>query len=335
MSHQSPIRALHKISFPAAEPGQDTDRFAFLLLDGFAHLSLASALEPMRLANQLLGRRAYSWSLVSLTGAPVACANGLTVMVDGALAPLGRGDTLIVIGGPDLRRHPDARLSNMLRREAAHGVRVGALCMGVHALAQAGLLNGEECAVHWAEIDSFAEEFPEISISRTAFVLGRRPTAPGGSVAADLMMHLIAEAHGGDIATRIADLMVCNGVRSPRSQQKVSIQSRYGMRNPRLVKVLSCMEENLETPLTAQEIADIAAMSVRQTERLFARYLNTTPMSFYMQMRLEKAHKLLLQTELSVTEIAVACGYKSTSHFTKSFRAAYGATPKKMRAVGS
>ena len=101
------------------------------------------------------------------------------------------------------------------------------------------------------------------------------------------------------------------------------------------MKVLGCMEANIENPLSAQEIADIAAMSVRQTERLFARHLKTTPMNFYMQMRLEKAHKLLLQTELSVTEIAIACGYKSTSHFTKNFRAAYGVTPKRMRVVSA
>ena len=335
MSHQSAIRALHKVSMPVPGQAAAGQRFTFLVLDGFAHLPLASALEPMGLANQLLGERAYSWRITTLTGAPVSSSTGLTIMTDGAYAPLGRGDTLIIIGGPGLRRQSDPRLSHLLRREAAHGVRIGAFCMGVYALAHAGLLDDEECAVHWAELDGFAEKFPKVRISRNAFALGRRPTAPGGGVAADLMMHLISETHGAELATKIADLMICNEVRSPKSQQKVSIQSRYGLRNPRLVKVLSCMEANLETPLSAQEIADIAAMSVRQTERLFAQHLNTTPMSFYMQMRLQKAHKLLSQTELSVTEIAVACGYKSTSHFTKSFRDAYGATPKRMRAVGN
>ena len=87
--------------------------------------------------------------------------------------------------------------------------------------------------MHWAAIEGFAEEFPAVRISRNAFALGRRPSAPGGAVAADMMMHLIAETHGGDLAARIADLMVCDSVRSPRSQQKVSVQSRYGMRNPR------------------------------------------------------------------------------------------------------
>ncbi len=333
MSHQSPIRALHKVTRPSSLPASDTARFTFLLLDGFTHLALASALEPMRVANAALGRSAYTWRIVSASGAPVSCSNGLTVLVDEAYAPLSRGETLIVVGGPATAQRADPWLSTALRREAAHGVRLGALCLGVYALARAGLLDGEDCAVHWSLVEGFAEAFPDARITRGAFVVGKRLTSAGGAVAADLMLHVIAEAHGPDLAARVADQMVCNGVRSPRSQQKVSVQSRYGMRNPRLVRVLTSMEANLETPLTAQEIADIAAMSVRQTERLFARYLKTTPMAFYMKMRLEKAHRLLSQTEMSVTEVAIACGYQSSSHFTKSFRATYGVTPRAMRVV--
>lgn len=333
MSHQSPIRAMHKVSRPASHPASDTERFTFLLLDGFTHLALAAALEPMRIANVALGRTAYAWRIVSTTGAPVSCSHGLTVLVDEAFGPLARGEMLIVVGGPATARRDEPGLSGALRREAAHGVRLGALCLGIHALARAGLLDGEECAVHWDFVEGFAEAFPEVRISCGAFSLGRRLTAAGGAVASDLMLHLISQSHGSDLAARVADLLVCNGVRSPQSQQKVSVQSRYGMRNPRLVKVLKSMEANLETPLTAQEIADIAAMSVRQTERLFARYLKTTPMNFYMKMRLEKAHRLLSQTELSVTEVALACGYKSSSHFTKNFRAAFAVTPRAMRVV--
>ena len=335
MTHESPIRALSRVDPTRAAAAHSTCRYAFLLLDGFTHLALASAIEPLRLANQVLGRSAYSWRLMSQSGAPVTCANGLTVLVDGAFQPLARDEVLIVVGGPATLSSNDARLFAQLRREAAHGVRIGALCLGVYALARAGLLDGEECTVHWDVRDAFSEEFPNARLSRNAFAIGRRPTASAGGVAGDLMLHLIAEGHGSDTAARIADLMGSNGVRSPRSQQKVSVQSRYGIRNSRLVKVLTAMEANLEQPLTAQEIANTAAMSVRQTERLFARYLDTTPMSFYMQMRLEKARRLLLQTELSVTEVAIACGYKSTSHFTKTFRAAYGETPKKLRVVAA
>ncbi|WP_413864637.1 GlxA family transcriptional regulator, partial [Albidovulum sp.] len=195
------------------------------------------------------------------------------------------------------------------------------------------LLDGETVAAHWDLAEALAEEFPRLDVSRAAFVAGRRPTAPGGAAATDLMLHLIAERHGADLATRIADAMVWANVRGPQSRQTVSAQSRYGVRNARLVQVLAAMEENIETPLSAQEIAGIAGMSPRQTERLFARYLNTTPMGFYTRLRLDRARGLLMQTELSVTEVAVACGYRSMSHFAKVYRAAFGHPPRRMRAV--
>ncbi|MGB3178669.1 MAG: GlxA family transcriptional regulator [Albidovulum sp.] len=333
MTHQSPIYPLHKIPGALGTEASGQVRFTFLLLDGFTHVALAAAIEPMRIANHLLGRKAYGWTLVSASGAPVTCSNEMTLLVDGPLQSLGRNDTLIVVGGPATYGQADTRLLAQLRHEAAHGVRIGALCMGIYALALAGFLDGQDCPIHWDVADGFAEEFPNVNISRNAFVLGRHPSAPGGAVAGDMMIHLITETHGTELGARIADQMVCNGVRSPGSQQTVSLQSRYGMRNPRLVKVLRTMEANLETPLSSEKIAAIAAMSVRQTERLFAHHLKTTPMGFYAQMRLEKARRLLEQTELSVTEVAVACGYKSTSHFGKAFRTAYGVAPKKMRVV--
>jgi len=331
MTSHSPIRAASKVT---PQPTGEA-RFAFLLLDGFTHLAFASALEPLRVANEALGRPAYGWRLLSETGGPVTCSNGMTILADGPMQPMGRGETLIVVGGRGARRQASDRLLGQLRREAVRGTRIGALCMGSYILARAGLLEGEECAVHWELADAFAEEFPRITVTRAAFTLGRRPTAPGGAVAADLMLHLIAADHGAELPARLADLMVCNGVRSPQSDQTVSLQSRYGMRNPRLVKVLRFMEQTLEQPLTAAEIAEAAGMSIRQTERLFTRYVKMTPMAFYARLRLDKAHSLLMQTELSITEVAVACGFQSSSHFAKRYRAAFGVNPRHMRVVGA
>lgn len=334
MTTHSQIRALHRISRP--EPGAEgLVRFAFLLLDGFTHLAFASAVEPLRLANDASGKRVFGWRILSETGGPVTCSNGMTILADAGLEPCARDEVLIVVAGRATPRTLGDRIHAHLRREAVRGVRIGGLCMGTHVLARAGLLDGAECAVHWEMADAFAEEFPGIEVSRNLFTLGRRPTAAGGVAAGDMMLHLVAESQGADLPTRIADLMVTGGVRSPQSEQTVSIQSRYGMRNARLVKVLRFMEDNLESPLTAVEIAEEAGMSVRQCERLFTRYLKMTPMAWYARMRLEKAHNLLMQTELSVTEVAVACGFQSSSHFAKRYRAAYGVNPRHMRVVSN
>lgn len=331
MLHSQP-RAAARASTPVNAARQPaTETFVFLLLDGFDALALAGVTEPLRRANALAGRPLYGWRLASLAGTPVVAGGGMAVLADEAFAGLGRGEALFVFGAA--AGSVQASLSRMLRRDAAHGAQIGALGDGIVTLARAGLLDGETVAAHWDLAEALAEEFPRIDVSRAAFVAGRRPTAPGGAAATDLMLHLIAERHGADLATRIADAMVWANVRGPQSRQTVSAQSRYGIRNARLVEVLAAMEQNIETPLSAHEIAGIAGMSPRQTERLFARYLNTTPMGFYTRLRLDRARALLMQTELSVTEVAVACGYRSMSHFAKVYRAAFGHAPRRMRAV--
>jgi len=152
-------------------------------------------------------------------------------------------------------------------------------------------------------------------------------TASGGTAAADLMLNLIGAAHGNHLATSVADQMVYNAVREGSAAQRVSLQSRHGMRNARMVRAIALMEENIEDPLSPADIAEELGISTRQLERLFGRYLNSTPKHYFMEMRLQRARNLLVQSERSITEIAMACGFRSNSHFSKVFRAQYGTSP--------
>jgi transcriptional regulator GlxA family with amidase domain len=146
------------------------------------------------------------------------------------------------------------------------------------------------------------------------------------------MLHLIGRAHGQDLATEVADQMVYNAVREGTAAQRVSIQSRHGMRNEHLKRAIAMMEAALETPMSPSLIAEDLGISTRQLERLFGRYLNSTPKHYFMEMRLNKAQNLLVQTEQSVTEIAMACGFQTTSHFSKVYRAHFGTSPLSQRA---
>lgn len=305
----------------------------FLVTEGFDALALAGATEPLRLANALSGTSLYDWRIMTMNGAPVAAAGGMTVLADCRYAPMSHGQTLVVVGPPAGHAARDTLPVTALRRDLAHGARLVGLAGSVPQLARAGLLQGSEAAVHWLQADCVAEECPDVTVSRSAFCAGRVPTAPGGGAAPDLMLHLISERHGAALGMRVADAMVWGSVRNPQSRQTVSAQSRYGVRNARLVRVLTAMEANLETPLDARQIAATAGMSPRQTERLFAQHLNATPMGFYARLRMDRARGLLMQTELSVTEVALACGYRSLSHFAKVYRATYGHPPRQMRAV--
>ncbi|WP_374371873.1 DJ-1/PfpI family protein, partial [Tabrizicola sp.] len=138
---------------------------------------------------------------------------------------------------------------NWLRRERASGTPLGAICSGAYVLAKAGFLDGVETAVHWAWHDLFTEEFPDVRLVRNVFVAKERIiTASGGTAAADLMLHLIGKAHGADLATEVADQMVYNAVREGSAAQRVSIQSRHGMRNEHLKRAIAIMEASIEAP---------------------------------------------------------------------------------------
>lgn len=305
-----------------------TSHFVFFLLRDFSHLAFSCALEPLRIANLVSGKPLYRWSLASEDGTSATCSNGSVTLVHAGFEATKHADRLFLISGVNVQSHTSPQVLTYLRRERATGTPLAAICSGAYVLAKAGFLDGMETAVHWAYHDLFAEEFPEVRLVRNVFVSKRKIiTASGGTAAADLMLHLIGKQHGTDLATEVADQMVYNAVREDTAAQRVSLQSRHGMRNAHLMRAIAMMQENIEDPLSPSIIAERVGISTRQLERLFGRFLNSTPKYYFMEMRLNRAQNLLVQTEQSITEIAMASGFRSTSHFSKVFRAHFGKSP--------
>lgn len=312
------------------EPG--SRRFVFLLLDQFTMLSFACAIEPLRLANRVLGRQAYVWRLAGEGGEEVKCSNGAAFRLDMGLDELERDDTVLVCGGVDVQRATTRSVLNWLRREARRGVAIGGLCTAAYTLAKAGLLDGRRATIHWENQDSFAEEFPDVILSKSVFVIdGNRMTTAGGTASIDMMLKIIARDHGADIANTVADQLIYSSIRTDQDTQRLSIPTRIGVRHPKLAQVIQTMEQNIEDPISPAELAERVGMSTRQLERLFRRYLNRSPKRYYMELRLQKARNLLMQTDMSVINVALACGFASPSHFSKCYRAHYQTTPYRER----
>lgn len=309
-----------------------TSHFTFFLLQDFSHLAFSCALEPLRIANLVAARPLYSWSLASNDGVSATCSNGSVTLVNAGFEPVKHADRLFLISGVNVQNHTTPEVMAYLRRERAYGTPLGAICSGAYVLAKAGILDGVETAVHWAFHDLFAEEFPQVRLVRNVFVAKAKIiTASGGTAAADLMLHLISTQHGHDLATEVADQMVYNAVREGTAAQRVSLQSRHGMRNLHLVRAIAAMESTIQDPTSPSIIAENLGISTRQLERIFGRYLNSTPKHYFMEMRLKRAQNLLVQTEKSITEIAMACGFRSSSHFSKVFRGHFGKSPLSQR----
>ena len=307
-------------------------RYVFVLLDNFTMLCFASAVESLRIANRMANKQLYSWVLAGEGGDTVTCSNGTEFKLQMELDELTRDDVVMVCGGVDVQKATTKRIVNWLRREARRGVKMAGLCTAGYTLARAGLLDGKKATIHWENQDSFAEEFEEVMLTKSVFVVdGNRMTTAGGTASIDLMLKIIADDHGEELANAVADQLIYSSIRTDQDTQRLSIPTRIGVRHPKLSRVIQIMEQNIEEPISPAVLAKDVGMSTRQLERLFRRYLNRSPKRYYMELRLQKARNLLMQTDMSVINVALACGFASPSHFSKCYRSHYDTTPYRER----
>ena len=307
-------------------------RFVFVLMEHFTLLSFSSALDALRIANRMSGKKLYDWTFIGESEEFVSCSAGTQFKLDNPLIELHRDDTILLCGGTAIQASTTKKLIGWLRREARRGLVIGGLCTAAYPMAKAGLLDEKKATIHWENQDSFAEEFLEVELTKTVFVCdGNRYTTAGGTSSIDLLLKIIADDHGEELANAVADQMIYSSIRTDQDTQRLSVPTRIGVRHPKLSKVIQMMEINIEEPISPSVLAKDVGMSTRQLERLFRRYLDRSPKRYYMELRLQKARNLLMQTDMSVINVALACGFTSPSHFSKCYRAHYDTTPYRER----
>ena len=307
-------------------------RFVFVLMENFTLLSFSSALDALRIANRMSGKTLYEWTFIGENEEVVSCSAGTQFKLDNSLIELHRDDTVLLCGGTSIQEATTKKLIGWLRREARRGLTIGGLCTAAYPMAKAGLLDEKKATIHWENQDSFAEEFLEVELTKTVFVCdGNRYTTAGGTSSIDLLLKIIADEHGEELANAVADQMIYSSIRTDQDTQRLSVPTRIGVRHPKLSKVIQMMEINIEEPISPSVLAKDVGMSTRQLERLFRRYLDRSPKRYYMELRLQKARNLLMQTDMSVINVALACGFASPSHFSKCYRAHYDTTPYRER----
>jgi transcriptional regulator GlxA family with amidase domain len=307
-------------------------RFVFVLIENFTLLSFSSALDALRIANRMSGKKLYDWTFIGENEEFVSCSAGTQFKLDNSLIELHRDDTILLCGGTAIQESTTKKLIGWLRREARRGLVIGGLCTAAYPMAKAGLLDDKKATIHWENQDSFAEEFLEVELTKTVFVCdGNRYTTAGGTSSIDLLLKIIADEHGEELANAVADQMIYSSIRTDQDTQRLSVPTRIGVRHPKLSKVIQMMEINIEEPISPSILAKDVGMSTRQLERLFRRYLDRSPKRYYMELRLQKARNLLMQTDMSVINVALACGFASPSHFSKCYRAHYDTTPYRER----
>ncbi|MBB3395340.1 GlxA family transcriptional regulator [Rhizobium sp. BK060] len=311
---------------------RNVQHIGFILIPEFALMSYASASEPLRAANLLAGREIYRLSTFSPDGAPAFSSGGVPVPA----APLpGRGSGLATVfvcaGGSPRDWHYPAVLA-CLRQLAREGVRIGGISGGPYLLAAAGLLTERDFTIHWEHAPALLEAFPALSPRQARFVIdGNRITCGGGIAPLDMMHVLISERMGPDFARRVSDWYLHTEVAEPTAPQRGSLAERYGVHHPGLLSVLEKMEETIELPLDRTAMARIAGVTPRHLDRLFAAHLGSTFLDQYRRIRLQHARRLLEQSPLSISEIAIATGFSSGAHFSRAYRNLYGIAPSETR----
>jgi transcriptional regulator GlxA family with amidase domain len=271
--------------------------------------------------------------VATLDGVPALASNGLTLHPTVALTEAAPFDLLFVCGGVDVRQAAGRPLKEALRRKAQQGAVLGAFCTGSFVLADAGLLDFYRCAIHWENLAAIREKFPNVSFVEDLFVVDRdRLTCAGGTAPLDMMLTLIEARLGRDLAAKVSDQFVVERIRHADDPQHILFRAaRTGAAHLALTRIAKAMEKSIERPLEIQALAHTVGMSERQIERLFKQHVGLSPSEYYMALRLDRARELLRLSDLSVTDVSVATGFTSASHFSTAYRRRFGHAPRQER----
>lgn len=314
-------------SFVVNYDGPPSD-FYFLLLPRVTMLAFSSAVEPLRIANQVTGQELYRWYVLSEDGAQVFCSNGIAIAPDSALQDVPKEATAFVCAGTEPMESLSPNAIRWISRQRTFGCRVGGICTGAFALAKADLLKGRKFTLHWENQPAFREHFLDLDPQQTLYEIDDKVvTCGGGTAATDMMLEMIQEDHGVELAAVVADMCIHFRSNAREAPQTSAFSIALGSRNPHLISAVTFMNERLEEPATMDEIANHSGLSRRQLERLFVKYLSKPPMKLYTDLRLARAHAYLNETALPLAEIAAATGFASASQLSVSFKKRYGITP--------
>jgi len=284
------------------------------------------------MANWIGGNNCYSTALISHDGKAVTSSCGVQIQTNHSLRELPYFDAVFVCGASPIARTGNEAVIDWLRKQRNSKMAIGGIGTGSYVLAIAGLLDKYRATIHWWHIENLKQEFPQTQVTNRLFEIdGLRYTCSGGTASMDMMLFLIGRQHNLDLAASISEQFVCERIRSNDDIQRIPIKSRVTASQPKLIEAVTLMEANIEEPLSTDDLAHHVKLSRRHLERLFKKHLHNVPAKYYMEIRLIEARKLLRQSDKSILQIGVLCGFSSASYFSTAYKNFYDITPREER----
>lgn len=310
-------------------------RLGFLMFPGFPMACLTSAIEPLRAANEITGRREFVWSLIAEGPAPVRSSAEIGFEPDVTLTDLEAVDHIYLLSPPTAEYADPRRSPAKLRWLDRTGVTLGAFSGGIFPLARAGLLEGRPCSVHWCYEAAFKADFPGVEAREVTILReGRRITASGAGAVFDAMLRLIEERLGRDCMTEVACWFQHPFVRDADASQKVPVARAGGTTDtlPAAIReAIRLFETHVEDPLRIPDVAAAVGLSGRHFERMFKRETGQSPLRYYHHLRLMKARQRVLYSNDSLREIAASVGYMTSSPMIRHYTGFFGVSPRDER----
>lgn len=295
-----------------------------LVLPGFSMLAFYAVVEPLRLANQLLGYRHYVWSVYSPDDQPVRASCGMAASVVARPNPAEAPECVFVVGGFDPWPQHDRRLKSWLRALERRGLVLGAADTGAFLLASSGLLDSMDTTLHWESVAAFKELFPEVPVSSRLFELHpRRFLSMGGSATIDMLLTLMEREFGAGLCDSIARRLM--HVRRNLDRQNAADAPHEHTESGRQIRTV--MEQHIEEPITIADVANKVSVSQRSLERKCRELFGRTPKQVYLDVRLERAREILRHSDLAVRDVAISCGFSSIPYFCRAYKSRFRISP--------
>lgn len=265
----------------------------------------------------------------------VVASSGLTIITEGSYETINYPiDTLILSGLSSLPDYViDPRVMLWISEQSKVVRRICSVCAGAFLLAEAGVLTGKRATTHWERCDKLAQEYPLVCVEVAPLFVkdGNVYTSAGISSGMDLAMVLVEEDLGKAFALRIAKQMVLFLKRPGNQVQYSNLLEYQNIRHASVRKVCEWIFNNLKEDLTVERLAECVAMSPRNFARVFARELNITPAKYIDRLRVDSACQYLLDSRLSLDEIAQQCGVRSADNLRRLFIKVLDTTPTQYR----